>query len=121
MAKQYMLLDEYPLIVLPSLAVKIGLNEAIFLQQLNYLLQHSKNLYDDRKWVYNSYKQWQEMFPFFSNVTVRRNIESLEKKGLIISGNYNKLKMDKTKWYTIDYDVFDALDAVDNSEENSVD
>lgn len=28
--------------------------------------------------------------------------------GLLISGNYNTLKMDKTKWYTIDYDIYNS-------------
>ncbi len=33
-----LLLNEQPLVVLPELACKIGLNEAIILQQLNYWL-----------------------------------------------------------------------------------
>ena len=36
-----LLIDDYPLIVLPALAEEIGLNEAIFLQQLNYWSQPS--------------------------------------------------------------------------------
>jgi hypothetical protein len=30
------LIDEYPLVVLPSLAVDYGLNEAIVIQQIHY-------------------------------------------------------------------------------------
>lgn len=36
--------------------------------------------------------------------------KSLEKKGLIITGNYNKQGYDRTKWYTIDYDVLESLE-----------
>ena len=38
-----LLIDDQPHQVLPALAKTIGLNEAIFLQQLHYLLNYSKN------------------------------------------------------------------------------
>ena len=50
-----LLISEPPLQVLPSLAVKIGLNEAIILQQVHYWLLKSNNIRDGYKWVYNSY------------------------------------------------------------------
>lgn len=112
---KFILLDEYSLVVFPRLAVRIGLNEAIVLQQIHFLLQNSRNHRDGHKWVYNSYKSWLEIFPFFSKNTLIRTLESLEKQGLIITGCYNKLKMDKTKWYTVNYDTFNNLEPVDNS------
>lgn len=104
-----LLLDDKPLIILPSLAVKIGLNEAIVIQQLHYWLQESKNIEDGEKWVYNTYDAWGEQFPFWSVSTIRRTITKLEKSGLIIIGNYNKLKIDNTKWYRIDYQLLDDV------------
>ncbi|MCM3079611.1 DnaD domain-containing protein [Brevibacillus invocatus] len=98
------LLDEAPLVILPSLAVQIGLNEAIVIQQLHYWLQKSTNIRDRQKWVYNTYKEWQEQFPFWSEITVRRVLTGLENKGIIVTGNYNEMKADKTKWYTLDYE-----------------
>lgn len=98
-----LLLNEYPLLVMPSLAVKIGLNESIVLQQLHYWLQKSPHQREGRRWVYNSYKDWQEQLPFWSDTTIKRAILKLEKMGLVISGNFNKLPIDKTKWYSIDY------------------
>ena len=38
-----------------------------------------------------------------SRTTLTRYFNNLEKKGLLITGNYNKAGFDKTKWYTIDY------------------
>lgn len=99
-----LLLDEAPLVIIPSLAERIGLNEAIVIQQLHYWLQKSTNIRDHRKWVYNTYKGWQEQFPFWSEITVRRILTGLENKGIIITGNYNEMKADKTKWYSIDYE-----------------
>lgn len=98
-----LLISEPPLQVLPTLAVRVGLKEAIVLQQFHYWLQRSGNNRDGYKWVYNSYEEWHKQFPFFSKVTLRRTINSLEKQGYLVSGNYNKAGFDKTKWYRIDY------------------
>ncbi|KZR58336.1 DnaD domain-containing protein [Pseudobacillus badius] len=104
-----LLLDDKPLIVLPSLAVKVGLNESIVLQQLHYWLLESKNIKDDYKWVYNTYEDWRIQFPFWSVSTIRRIITKLEKQELIIVGNYNKLKIDNTKWYRLNYDYLEYM------------
>jgi len=98
-----LLIPEYPLIILPSLAKVVGLNEAVVLQQVNYWLQTSNHEHEGRKWVYNSYACWQEQFPFWSLRTIQSIFPALEKKGLLISGNFNKNGFDRTKWYTINY------------------
>lgn len=70
---------------MPTLATIIGLNESIVLQQVHYWLKikekSQQDYIDGRYWVYNTYKQWQEQFPFFSLRTLRRTFSSLEKKG----------------------------------------
>ncbi|MGG3964999.1 DnaD domain-containing protein [Heyndrickxia faecalis] len=104
-----MLLDERPIIVIPSLAEKIGLNEAIILQQLNYWLQKSNHIYEGKPWVYNTYEDWKEQFPFWSISTIRRAISKLEKEGFIITNNFNRSQIDKTKWYTIDFEKVEGL------------
>lgn len=102
-----LLLDEQPLMVLPKLAKKIGLNESIILQQMHYWLKMKLNAKEGYYWVYNSYPEWVEQFPFWSEATVKRTINKLEDMELLISGNYNKLKIDKTKWYRINYEELD--------------
>ncbi|MFC0299124.1 DnaD domain-containing protein [Geobacillus jurassicus] len=99
-----LLLDDQPLIVLPKLAMAIGLNESIVVQQLHYWLEKSEHVHDGYKWVYNTYGDWQEQFPFWSESTIRRIITKLEKMGIIVAANFNRSKIDKTKWYRIDYD-----------------
>lgn len=100
---------EHALQVLPTLATLIGLNEAIVLQQVHYLLMCKKNTGQDfivgHYWVYNTYEKWQEQFPFWSLMTIRRTFTSLEKKNLLITGNYNQSRFDNTKWYTINYEA----------------
>lgn len=99
-----LLINERPLIVLPSLAREIGLNEAIVLQQIHFWLNKKVNYEDGEYWVYNTYEDWANQFPFWSQSTVRRILNKLEKDGLLKSANYNKLKVDRTKWYTINYE-----------------
>lgn len=105
-----LLINENPVLILPSLAEKLGLNEAVLLQQIHFWLKMSRNKKEGRTWVYNTYKDWQSQMPFWSNATIGRTIRSLEEKGLLISGNFNASKMDKTKWYTIDYQKLEELD-----------
>lgn len=52
-----------------------------------------------------TYDNLVEQFPFFSKSTIRRAISSLEKCGLLLSKHFNKMKMDQTKWYSIDYEI----------------
>ena len=105
-----LLINESPLTVLPSLAVKIGLNEAIVLQQIHYWMGRSKNERDGLIWVYKTYDEWKDEFPFWSTRTIQRTINSLEGKNLVISTNeYNKMKIDRTKWYRINYQILESL------------
>ncbi|HEB2379826.1 TPA: DnaD domain protein, partial [Staphylococcus aureus] len=94
---------------LPKLAELIGLNEAIVLQQIHYWLNNSKHKYDGKTWIFNSYPEWQKQFPFWSLITIKRTIYSLEKQNLLLIGNYNKAKFDKTKWYTINYQTIEGM------------
>lgn len=105
------LFDEHPILVDRELASVIGLNEAIVLQQLNYWL-HSKSAkqINGRLWVYNTYDNWRkDNFPFWSRNTIRRAFDSCIKRGLIITGNFNKAGFDKTKWYSIDIEKLDEV------------
>jgi hypothetical protein len=136
MQSSKLLLDEYPLIILPGLAVAIGLNEAIVLQQIHYWLQHfqrvenecerdkdKRHFRDGHWWVYNSVDEWSDQFPFWGYDTVRRALKSLREPSspqgddghaprgplLVATSEYNQVKFDKTLWYTIDYDELDRL------------
>jgi hypothetical protein len=108
-----LLIADRPLLVLPRLVAFVGLNEAIVLQQVRYWLSDDlrPQVRDGRRWVYNSYEDWQERnFPFWSVATVKRAFASLERQGLLISANYNKSGRDHTKWYTVDFDRLLELD-----------
>ncbi|MBN9344122.1 MAG: hypothetical protein J0H87_07140 [Holosporales bacterium] len=105
LSKSRLLVEETPLQLLPTLATKVGLNEAIILQQMHYWLtsRHNKNFINNRTWVYNSYEDWHQQFPFWSKETIKRTIYSLEKQKLIVSCKLHEQRLDHRKWYTINY------------------
>lgn len=110
-------------IIRKKLAKLIGLNEAIVLNQLHYWIEKNKradkNYYDGNYWVYNTYDDWQKYdFEYWSVDTVKRTFGKLEKSGLVISGNYNKMPMDRTKWYTIDYEMLEKM--AENIEKSTI-
>lgn len=123
-----LLLDEQPLVLLPQLAIVIGLNEAIILQQINYWVKlkekaRAKDAYKDGNyWVYNTYEEWQKQFPFWSTKTIKRTIRNLEELEVLISTDiYNEKKYDKTKWYRIDYERLAFLEkGSDESDEKVI-
>lgn len=114
------------LIINTDLALVLGdLNEAIVLNQLNYWLginrKAGKNFIDGRYWVYNSYSDWKAKdFPYWSEKTIQRTFTRLENKGVVVSANYNKLGIDKTKWYTIDTEKLQELVDEFNSDEDKM-
>jgi len=104
-----LLMKEEPVMIIPSLAVKIGLNEAVVLQQTHSWLTISKDVIRGKRWVYKTYLDWQKQLPFWSVSTIKRAIHKLESQGYLISGNWNKVILDHTKWYSIDYVKLEEL------------
>jgi hypothetical protein len=101
-----------PKIINTELACLIGLNDAIVLQQLHYWIEKNKatgtNCFDGRVWTYGTIQEYRDRdFPFWSIDTVKRTLGSLVKRGFLIRGNYNRMKMDHTNWYSIDYSAID--------------
>lgn len=104
-----LLINEPPLQVLPTLAQKVGLNEAIILQQVHYWLnpQFNKHFFKGRHWVHNTFTQWQQQFSFWSPKTIKRTIAGLEESGLLVSFVTRHFK--KTKYYTLNYELLGSI------------
>jgi hypothetical protein len=94
--------------LLPELACVIGLNESIILQQVHYWINQNikgeRNHYNDHYWTYNTYENCQKQFPFWSTITLKKAIANLKKMNLLLTGNFNKKKYDRTIWYTVNYE-----------------
>lgn len=103
------LINEDPIFFLPTLAVGIGLNEAILLQKIHGWLRCTPIDQVGRSWIYNSYKSWHEQLPFMSEITIKRAMKNLIDKGIVLTENFNKKSFDKTLWYSIDYEKLDEV------------
>ncbi|MBV7275711.1 DnaD domain protein [Clostridium sp. PL3] len=101
--------DENIMIFHPKLAELLGLNESIILNQIHYWINKKTNIIDGMSWVYNSYENWHKQLSFISTNTIKKAIKNLEDMEIILCANFNKCKMDKTKWYTINYDKLKAF------------
>lgn len=97
-----LLLDERPLVIIPSLARLIGLNEAIVLQQLHHNLNYIDSRaidIDGRRWCKAGLAYWCEQVPIFSEATIKRAFASLREKGLVLTQRGREESV-----YTIQYD-----------------
>ncbi|MEQ1111693.1 hypothetical protein [Acinetobacter johnsonii] len=109
-----LLINESPLQVQPSLAKAIGLNEAVFLQQLHYWLGVSKFVRGEKKWVYNTYDEWLDQFKYMSLSTLKRTIKSLKDQGLLCVEQFDNKRSNQVNYYAINYEVLNKI-----GEENS--
>lgn len=105
-----LLINEAPLLVLPSLALQIGLDEAILLQQLHFRLNHQGVERDKTVWYCQSHARWAKQLPFWSEQKIKRMFLKLEKLGIVQSTDkFNQFYVDRTKWYKLDYTVLQTL------------
>ena len=88
-------------------AVKYGIEKAVILYNIRFWLEKVKannkdtHKHDGYYWTYNSARAFAELFPYFSERKVQRLLTQLESDGVIMSGNYNKIAYDRTKWYSM--------------------
>jgi len=92
-------------------AKRYGVDEAIMVKSFQFWIRLNKankvNYHDLRYWTYNTNKSLSEYYSFWSEKQVRRIIESLVDKEILIKGNYNKIAYDRTIWYAfINQDLY---------------
>lgn len=103
------LIDERAILLFPSLAKTIGLNNSIFIQQLHFWCDIADELgygklHNGERWVYKTAQEWHEKdFPFWSVVTIRRIINNLHDLGLIHAMYLDDDKWNRTLFYRINY------------------
>ena len=86
-----------------ELAKEYGILEAILIKNIWFWIEknraNEKNFYDGTYWTYNSTRAFNELFPYASESSIKRALKSLQEKGIIKTGNYNKSSYDRTLWY----------------------
>lgn len=86
-----------------ALAKLYGIEEAILIHNFHHWITDNKannrNLYDGRYWTYNSQKAYGELFPYLNEGKIKRTINNLVEKGILMKGNHNTNQYDRTNWY----------------------
>lgn len=101
MSWRTVLMDEAPLLFRKSLATRIGLNEAIAVQQLHFVLTHIDSRaveIEGVRWVKAPISYWAEQFPFWSEATIKRVFAGLKETGLVESSRGREANV-----YTLNY------------------
>jgi hypothetical protein len=86
-----------------DIAVLYGVDEAIMINNLSFWIAkneaNGRHFYEGRFWTYNSIEAFSKLFPFWSKGQIRRILNSLIDKEVIVTGNYNASARDRTIWY----------------------
>jgi len=120
MATSKLLLDDYPILVLPQLAVKIGLDEAIILQQVHtqinmnglripqidkHRVHFQKNGGEGRPqnkwWIVRGDEDLCREYPWWHIGIIKQGFDRLVRMGVLI---HSPNVIPGLEWYTIDYE-----------------
>lgn len=87
------------------IAKRYGVNCAVILQNIWHWVQKNEangtNFYDGAYWTYNSTKAFSAQFPYLSQRQIETALKKLRDENIIMTGNYNVVKYDRTLWYAI--------------------
>lgn len=88
-----------------NVAMTVGVKGAIILNHIAWWVKRNEasniNFHDGHYWTFNSADSYAKIFPFWTGNVVQKELRKLENDGYIKGGCYNKLPMDRTKWYTL--------------------
>lgn len=111
-----LLINESPLVLLPSLANALQCAEkALMCQQLYYLLSLSGQVADGKRWITltidksDKCKSWQDIISWRSVDTIKRHLNTLIELGIIVKRNLNSSNLDRTLSWSIDEEKLDAI------------
>lgn len=87
----------------PAIARQVGINAAVIYQNMLWWCEknfaNGRNVHDGYCWTYNSRKAWTALFDYLSEAQIRTAIDKLLASGLVIKGDYNQNRYDRTCWY----------------------
>lgn len=86
-----------------EIAARFGVNEAIIIQNFVYWIQkneaNDKHFHEGRYWTYNTAEALAKLFPFWTVNQVRHTLGKLVEIGVLVKGNFNASRVDRTMWY----------------------
>lgn len=86
-----------------------GLPEAVLIYNLQFWIERNRangeNFREGRTWTYNSVRAFGDLFVYLSPKQVRRTLDSLVTKNVIMAANHNESGRDRTLWYAFHDEV----------------
>lgn len=105
-----------------ELAVKFGLNNAIFLQDLAFWIEFNRNRQqayrDGRYWTYSTLEELVQRHPYWTKNQIRHIIDVCKKNGWITIEHYDKVSYNQRNWYSICDSVMDCLTCKSSEKES---
>ena len=89
-----------------QVAEELGVNAAILAANVQFWCakneanESKRHFHDGRYWTFNSRSALTKLFPYLSEKQIRGALDKCVEAGLLICGNYNNDKRDRTKWYS---------------------
>ena len=88
-----------------DIATEYGIEEALLLGYVYHWVcrnqEKGTNFHDGKYWTFDSRRALAKKFPYMSPSKIYRAFNHLEKEGLLLTGNFNKIGRDRTTWYTL--------------------
>lgn len=104
MEQSRLLLQGVPCIpVQAPLAELFEISGALLLQQIHFKVTSHENWQEGHRWFFHTYEEWARELKVLAAETIRKKVKQLETLGVLICGNFNKRKGDRTRWYRIDH------------------
>jgi hypothetical protein len=103
----------------PLVAKQYGMAEAVLIKNFQFWITHNKRngkqCHDGRTWTYNSARAMSEAFVYLSTKQIYNAICRLVEAGVLIKGNFNDHKYDRTSWYAFADEAFwiDRIEKID--------
>jgi hypothetical protein len=102
-------------------AEKYGIESAILIQGIQIGLQLNKSkpthIKHGKVWMYNSVREWHEIYTFMSESTIKRCLRKLHQQKVIEVMQLDSNRMNKTNWYTMT-DALGQIDLIDSAKTN---
>lgn len=93
-----------------NVAAQYGIAEAVLIDHFQYWIKLNKRNerhdHEGRTWTYATAKSLSEWFPYLSEKQIWLAINKLVDGGVIIKGNFNRTKYDRTTWYAFTLESF---------------
>lgn len=86
----------------------VGINAAILLEHISFWVHQNaaagRNIRDGAAWTYGSVREIAERFPYMTEKQVRGALDRLQAEGLVKVGNFNRVKYDRTRWFSLTHE-----------------